>query len=83
MYLREASRAPMLDAAGEVKAAKRIEAARSRLMKRLSRSPVVAEYCIYMREAISRGAESAAELIERIPGLETEGNSAAARGAGR
>ncbi|HKG23855.1 MAG TPA: sigma-70 family RNA polymerase sigma factor [Blastocatellia bacterium] len=75
MYLREASRAPMLDAAGEVKAARRIERARFRLMKRLSRSPVVAEYCIYMRDALSKGEESAAEVIERIPGLETEGNS--------
>ncbi|HVF91275.1 MAG TPA: RNA polymerase sigma factor RpoD/SigA [Blastocatellia bacterium] len=75
MYLREASRAPMLDAAGEVKAARRIERARFRLTKLLSRSPLVAEYCIYMRDALSKGEESAAEVIERIPGLETEGNS--------
>lgn len=75
MYLREASRAPMLDAAGEVRSARRIERARSRLMKSLSRSPIVAEYCIYMRDAIDKGEESAAEVIERIPGLETGENS--------
>lgn len=33
MYLREASRAPMLNAAGEIAAAKRIERTRNRLAK--------------------------------------------------
>ncbi|MCI0489984.1 MAG: sigma-70 family RNA polymerase sigma factor [Blastocatellia bacterium] len=70
LYLREASRAPMLDAAGEAEAARSIERARSRLMKLLSRSPVVADYCAYMREAILDGRESAVDLIERVPEMD-------------
>jgi len=65
LYLRDASRAPMLNAAGEKAAAKRIERARSRLMKVLSRSPVVAEYCLYLRQALRRGEENASDVIER------------------
>ena len=65
LYLREAGRAPMLDAAGEVAASRRIENARVRLLKYLSRSPVVAEYCIYLRDAIMSGEERASEVIER------------------
>ena len=66
LYLREASRAQMLDARGEVAAARRIERARARLMKLLSRSPVVAEYCLYLRHAFLNGDESAADLIEQV-----------------
>lgn len=68
LYLREASRSPMLDAAGEIAAAKRIERARRRLMKLLSRSPVVAEFCLYLRQAFRRGDESVADIIEQVPG---------------
>ncbi|HWP42841.1 MAG TPA: sigma-70 factor domain-containing protein, partial [Blastocatellia bacterium] len=57
LYLRDASRAPMLNAAGEIEAAKRIERARARLLKELSRSVVVAEYCLYLKEALRRGDE--------------------------
>lgn len=49
LYLREASRSSMLTAEGEVRGAQRIERARIRLNKLLSRSLVVAEYCIYIR----------------------------------
>ncbi len=66
VYLREASRIPMLDAKGEVEAAKKIERARKRLMKLLSRSLVIAEYSSYLREVLRRGDESAAEIIERV-----------------
>lgn len=64
LYLREASRSSMLTAEGEVAAAKRIERARFRLMKLLSRSPVVAEYCLHLRQTIGRGLESPADVIE-------------------
>jgi RNA polymerase primary sigma factor len=65
LYLRDASRAPMLNAAGEKAAAKRIERARSRLLKVLSRSPVVVEYCLYLKQALRRGEENASDVIER------------------
>lgn len=68
LYLREASRTPMLDAAGEVQAARRIERARNRLNKLLSRSPLVAEYCVYLRRALRDRDESAGDVIEQIAG---------------
>ncbi|HSE97355.1 MAG TPA: RNA polymerase sigma factor RpoD/SigA [Blastocatellia bacterium] len=71
LYLREASQAPMLNAAGEVASAKKIERARLQLMKRLSRSPVVAEYCLYLRQALRRGDENVSEVIERAPGTDS------------
>ncbi|PYT07680.1 MAG: hypothetical protein DMF60_06650 [Acidobacteria bacterium] len=64
LYLREASRSSMLTAEGEIAAAKRIERARFRLMKLLSRSPVVAEYCFHLRQTIGLGKDSPADLIE-------------------
>jgi RNA polymerase sigma factor (sigma-70 family) len=66
LYLREASRTPMLDAAGEIKAAKQIERARNRLMKLLARSPIAAAYAIYLRQAFLRGDETASDIIEQI-----------------
>ena len=75
MYLREASRAPMLNAAGEVAAAKKIERARLRLMKLVSRSPIIAEYCAHFRNVLSQGEMSAADSIERAPGYDSN-NSA-------
>lgn len=70
LYLREASRSTMLTAEGEIASAKRIERARFRLMKILSRSMVVAEYCGYLRRAFRQGSETAADVIERAPGSE-------------
>lgn len=67
MYMREASRAPMLNAKGEIAAAKKIERARFRLMKLLSRSALVAEYCAHFRLALHQGHESAADTIEQVP----------------
>jgi RNA polymerase primary sigma factor len=67
LYLREASRSSMLTAEGEVAAAKRIERARVRLMKMLSRSPTVAEYCLHLRQVFQRGLESPADVIEKAP----------------
>ena len=68
LYLREASRSSMLTAEGEIAGAKRIERARIRLNKLLSKSPVVAEYCVYLRQVFRQGRETAADVIERAPG---------------
>jgi RNA polymerase sigma factor (sigma-70 family) len=65
LYIRDASQGSMLTAAGEIAAARRIEKARNRLMKLLSRSPVVAEYCIHLRQVFRLGLETPADVIER------------------
>ena len=70
MYLREASRAPMLNAAGEIAAAKRIERTRNRLAKMISRSPLIVEYCLHLREALRRGDETASDHIEYVTGYD-------------
>jgi RNA polymerase primary sigma factor len=70
MYLREASRAPMLNAAGEIAAAKRIERTRNRLAKMISRSPLIVEYCLHLREALQRGDETASDHIEYVTGYD-------------
>src|SRR5262245_4487490 len=68
LYLREASRSSMLTAEGEVAAGKRIERARKRLMKLLSRSLVVAQYCVHLRQMFQLDLESPADLIEEVAG---------------
>ncbi|HEU4390684.1 MAG TPA: RNA polymerase sigma factor RpoD/SigA [Blastocatellia bacterium] len=68
LYLREASRAPMLDAEGEIAAAKSIEASRWLLVKYLSRSPLVADYCVHLGQAFKDGLETPAEFIEQLGG---------------
>src|SRR5215471_9616271 len=70
MYLREASRAPMLNAAGEIAAARRIERNRNRLTKMISRSPLIVEYSLHLREALQRGIETASEHIEHVTGYD-------------
>jgi RNA polymerase primary sigma factor len=81
LYLREASRAPMLNAAGEAAAARRIERARMRMMKLLSRSPVIVEYSLQLKEALRRGDENAADVIERIAGVNPNDFNSAAESA--
>jgi hypothetical protein len=68
LYLREASRHAMLTAEGERDSARRIERARRRLTKLLSRSLVVADYCVHLRRAFQLETETPADLIERAPG---------------
>lgn len=65
LYIRDASQASMLTAKGEIDAARRIERARNRLMKLLSRSPVIAEYCVHLREVFRLSLETPADIIER------------------
>jgi RNA polymerase primary sigma factor len=83
LYLREASRAPMLNAAGEVAAAKRIERARTGLRKLLSRSPIIAQYCLHLRQVLSRGDESAADMIEHVAGYDADNATPLSRLADR
>lgn len=75
LYIRDASQASMLTAAGEIAAAKRIERARNRLMKLLSRSPVVAEYGVHLREVFRLGLETPADVIERTYGKHPSSDS--------
>src|SRR5512132_2263767 len=70
MYLREASRAPMLNAAGEIAAAKRIERTRNRLAKMISRSPLIVEYSLHLRDGLRRGDETASDHIEFVAGYD-------------
>src|ERR1041384_5341878 len=76
MYLREASRAPMLNAAGEIAAAKRIERTRNRLAKMISRSPLIVEYCLHLHEALRRGDETASDHIEYVAGFDPNKSAA-------
>jgi RNA polymerase primary sigma factor len=71
LYLHEASRASILTAEGEVIAARKIERARRQLMKLLSRSPFVAEYCGRLRGAFMRGDENIGDVIESLRGRES------------
>lgn len=71
LYLHEASRTSILTAEGEVTAAIRIERARQRLMKLLSRSPFAAEYCSHLRAAFMRGDENIGDVIESLRGRES------------
>src|SRR5256714_12825951 len=50
VYLREASRAPMLNAAGEIAGAKRIERARRRVTQLIPRPPLVLGNSLPFRE---------------------------------
>jgi RNA polymerase primary sigma factor len=77
LYLREASRTPMLDAKGEVESAKRIERARNLLMKLLARSPLIACYCIELGRALRAGEENAGDVIESAPGIDASSDPAA------
>ena len=72
LYLREAGRSSMLTAAGEVAGAKRIERARHQLLKLLSRSPIIAEYCIHLRETIRDELVTASDVIERVSHVPNE-----------
>jgi RNA polymerase primary sigma factor len=76
MYLREASRAPMLNAAGEIAAAKRIERTRNRLTRMISRSPLIVEYCLQLRETLRRGDETASDHIEYVAGFDPNKSAA-------
>jgi RNA polymerase primary sigma factor len=63
MYLREMGTVPLLTREGEVEIAKRIERGQIRVLKALSRSPIVIREILAMGEDLKRGVRSIKEVV--------------------
>src|SRR5579875_514949 len=63
MYLREMGTVPLLTREGEVEIAKRIERGQLRVLKALSRSPIVIREIIPIGEDLKRGVRSIKEIV--------------------
>jgi RNA polymerase primary sigma factor len=63
MYLREMGTVPLLTREGEVEIAKRIERGQIRVLKALSRSPIVIKEILALGEDLKRGVRSIKELV--------------------
>jgi RNA polymerase primary sigma factor len=63
MYLREMGTVPLLTREGEVEIAKRIERGQMRVMKAISRSPIVIREIIALGEDLKRGVRNVKELV--------------------
>jgi RNA polymerase primary sigma factor len=63
MYLREMGTVPLLTREGEVEIAKRIERGQIRVLKALSRSPIVIKEILSLGEDLKRGVRSIKELV--------------------
>jgi len=63
MYLREMGTVPLLTREGEVEIAKRIERGQLRVLKELSRSPIVIREILAMGEDLKRGVRSIKEVV--------------------
>jgi RNA polymerase primary sigma factor len=63
MYLREMGTVPLLTREGEVEIAKRIERGQNRVLKALSRSPIVINELLAMGEDLKKGVRSIKELV--------------------
>jgi RNA polymerase primary sigma factor len=63
MYLREMGTVPLLTREGEVEIAKRIERGQNRVLKALSRSPIVIRELLAMGEDLKKGVRSIKELV--------------------
>ncbi len=63
MYLREMGTVPLLTREGEVEIAKRIERGQMRVMKSLSRSPVVIREIVSLGEDLKRGVRNVKEVV--------------------
>jgi RNA polymerase primary sigma factor len=63
MYLREMGTVPLLTREGEVEIAKRIERGQLRVLKALSRSPIVIKEIFSLGEDLKRGVRSIKELV--------------------
>src|ERR1700687_2304543 len=63
IYLREMSVVPLLTREGEVDIAKRIERGQLRVLKALSRSPIVIRQIVAIGEDLKRGVRSIKEIV--------------------
>ena len=63
MYLREMGTVPLLTREGEVEIAKRIERGQMRVLKALSRSPIVIREVLAIGEDLKRGVRSIKEVV--------------------
>lgn len=63
MYLREMGTVPLLTREGEVEIARRIERGQLRVMKSLSRSPVVIREIVALGEDLKRGVRNVKEVV--------------------
>ncbi|MFI5073192.1 MAG: RNA polymerase sigma factor region1.1 domain-containing protein, partial [Terriglobales bacterium] len=63
MYLREMGTVPLLTREGEVEIAKRIERGQLRVLKSLSRSPIVINELLAMGEDLKKGVRSIKEVV--------------------
>jgi RNA polymerase primary sigma factor len=63
MYLREMGTVPLLTREGEVEIAKRIERGQNRVLKALSRSPIVIRELMALGEDLEKGVRSIKELV--------------------
>ncbi len=63
MYLREMGTVPLLTREGEVEIARRIERGQIKVLKALSRSPVIIQEMFALREALKRGDRSIKEIV--------------------
>jgi len=63
MYLREMGTVPLLTREGEVEIAKRIERGQLRVMKAISRSPIVIREIVALGEDLKRGIRNVKEVV--------------------
>ncbi len=63
MYLREMGTVPLLTREGEVEIAKRIERGQLNVLKTLSRSPLVAQALLTLREELKGGEKTIKEVV--------------------
>ena len=63
MYLREMGTVPLLTREGEVEIAKRIERGQMRVMKAISRSPIVIREIVGLGEDLKRGVRNIKEVV--------------------
>jgi|SRR5579859_1793771 len=62
-YLREMATVPLLSRQAEVEIAKRIESGQVRVLKAISRSPIIIQELIAIGDALKRGARSIKDLV--------------------
>jgi RNA polymerase primary sigma factor len=63
MYLREMGTVPLLTREGEVEIAKRIERGQLKVLKAVSRSPIVTKEMFAIREELAKGLKSIKEVV--------------------